>query len=192
MTASSADHLSPRQREILDAARALLDREGADGLTVGRLAEDLGIKAPSLYKHFAGKRAIEVQLIAAGFEQFAAGLQAATTLEAIGRAYRAFALAHPHLYRLMNDRPLPRDELPEGLEQRAAAPLVALVGNADVARAAWAFAHGMVSLELAGRFPATADLDAAWATGLAAFSYQATAASAEKNPPVGPSASSSA
>src|SRR4029453_9934526 len=33
--------------------------------------------------------------------------------------YRAFALAHPHLYRLMTDQPLPRDRLPGGVEARA-------------------------------------------------------------------------
>lgn len=33
----------------------------------------------------------------------------------------------------------------------------------DVARAAWAWAHGLVILEIAQRFPPDADLDAAWA-----------------------------
>lgn len=32
----------------------------------------------------------------------------------------------------------------------------------DTARAAWAWAHGLVSLEIAGRFPDGADVDAAW------------------------------
>ena len=47
-------------------------------------------------------------------------------------AYRAFALAHPHLYRLMTGRPLPRERLQPGVEQRAAAPLLRAVGG-DVA-----------------------------------------------------------
>jgi hypothetical protein len=92
----------------------------------------------------------------------------------------------------MTDRPLPRDELPPGTEERGAAPLTARIADRDLARATWAFAHGMVTLELAGRFPATADLDAAWAAGLDALAYQATARSAAKKPPVGPSSSSSA
>ena len=33
----------------------------------------------------------------------------------------------------------------------------------------WAFAHGMVSLEIDSRFPPQADLDEAWRAGLAAF-----------------------
>jgi AcrR family transcriptional regulator len=164
------DSLGARQRAIVDAARRLLDEEGADALTVGRLAQVLGIKPPSLYKHFAGKRAIEAQLIADGFVAFAEALEAAgPDLGAIARAYRAFALAHPQLYRLMTERPLPRDELPEGLEARAAAPILRAVADPNAARAAWAFAHGMVVLELAGRFPPDADLEPAWLAGIRAF-----------------------
>ncbi|MFC5188086.1 TetR-like C-terminal domain-containing protein [Actinomadura harenae] len=38
-----------------------------------------------------------------------------------------------------------------------------------MSRSSWAFAHGMVVLELDGRFPPGADLDAAWRTGCEAF-----------------------
>jgi AcrR family transcriptional regulator len=159
-----------RQREIADAARAVLDREGLEALTVGTVAREVGVKPPSLYKHFAGKREIEAVLVADGFAALAAALEAAgPDLDALGGAYRAFGLEHPQLYRLMTERPLPRDLLPPGLEDRAAAPLLGAVADADAARALWAFAHGMVALELAGRFPPEADLDAAWNAGLKAF-----------------------
>ncbi len=36
-------------------ALALLDEVGLDGLTLRRLADDLGVKAPALYWHFASK-----------------------------------------------------------------------------------------------------------------------------------------
>ena len=88
----------------------------------------------------------------------------------VAHAYRAWALAHPHLYRLMTDRPLARERLPAGLEVSAAAPLLAALGDRDRARAAWAAAHGLAALELAGRFPAGADVDAAWAAMVHAFS----------------------
>lgn len=42
-------------------------------------------------------------------------------------------------------------------------------GDIDLARSFWAFAHGMVVLELDGRFPSGADLDAAWRTGCETF-----------------------
>ena len=71
---------------------------------------------------------------------------------------------------LMTDRPLARERLPAGLEASAAAPLLAALGDRDRARAAWAAAHGLAALELAGRFPAGADVDAAWAAMVHAFS----------------------
>jgi hypothetical protein len=70
----------------------------------------------------------------------------------------------------MTDKPLDRARLEPGAEDRAAAAITAAVGgDADRARAAWAFAHGMTILELDDRFPPGADLDAAWAAGIAAF-----------------------
>ena len=51
----------------------------------------------------------------------------------------------------------------------AADPLLSAFGDEHVARAVWASAHGLVTLELAGRFPPEADLDAAWAAMVAAY-----------------------
>lgn len=172
--ASSAAELSPRGREIVAAARSLLEEHGPDALSMRAIAERLGIRAPSLYKHVPDKEALEVAIVAEGLAEIADAFEAAAAeadpLTAVAGAYRGWALAHPHLYRLTNDRPLPRERLPEGVEDRAGAVVVAATGgDIDVGRAAFAFAHGMVSLELDGRFPPGADLDAAWEKGIAAF-----------------------
>ena len=184
-----AGTLNERQAQIAAAARALLDAEGPEALTMRRIAGVLGIKAPSLYKHLPDKAALEALVVAAGFAELAAVLADAAAaaaaadgadrddaadatgkLTAIAGAYRAYAVAHPHLYRLMNYQPLRRDLLPGGLEARAAQPLAEAAGYDEArARAMWAFAHGMVSLEIDGRFPPRADLDEAWRAGLAAF-----------------------
>ena len=47
-----------QRQDIIDAAMALLDEVGVDGLTMRRLAGALNIQAPSLYWHFAGKQAL--------------------------------------------------------------------------------------------------------------------------------------
>jgi AcrR family transcriptional regulator len=170
-----------RRDEIIAAAGQLLDANGPEGLTMRAIAAELGIRAPSLYKHITDKHELEVALIIEDLEEQAdafatAAEQAAEPVEAIATTYRSWALAHPHRYRLMTDQPLPRSELPEGLEARAAAPLLAAVdGDPNVARAMWAFAHGMVTLELADRFPPDADLDAAWKAGLAGMTTEAHA-----------------
>jgi AcrR family transcriptional regulator len=175
---------SARADEVVMAARRLLEEEGAGALTMRRLAEQLGIKAPSLYKHLPDKAALEAAIIATGLEEAAARFEqavdsattggdaageGATAISALAAAYREFALAHPHLYRLMHNGPLPRRHLPAGVEDRAAAPVLRVAGSRARARALWAFAHGMVMLELDQRFPPDADLDAAWEAGITAF-----------------------
>ena len=153
------------------------------------IADRLGIRAPSLYKHVPDKETLEVALISDGlaeiagvFERAAAGSDA--PLASLASAYRGWALDHPHLYRLMMDRPLPRQRLAPGLEDRAAAALVSATGgDPDAARAAFAFAHGMVVLELNDRFPPRADLDAAWQRGVDAFRPAAAASRARKDSP---------
>jgi AcrR family transcriptional regulator len=178
---SARSELSPRAREIVAVARLLLEEEGLEGLSMRRLADRLGIRAPSLYKHFADKQELEAALISDAFEEQAAVFEtaladAADPLAAIAAAYRAFATAHPHLYRLMTERPLEREKLVPGVEARAGRPVYEAVGeDVDLARATWAFAHGMTNLELNGRFPAEADLDAAWERGVAAFRAQPSA-----------------
>lgn len=172
---------SPRVAEIVSAARALLEREGRDGLTMRALGEALGIRAPSLYKHVRDKEDIEALLQADALREIGEamrevldepGRRRATTksLEALARAYRTWALANPHLYRLATQDDLPRNRLPEGLEEWSAAPLVEIAGSQDRARAIWAFAHGMTILELGNRFPPSADLDSAWRTGVTSMS----------------------
>lgn len=160
-----------RSEEILDVAEALLEAEGAQALTMRRLAMEMGIRAPSLYKHVANKDAIEAGL------QERALIAMATTLEPAGaelieitRLYRQWALAHPGLYELATRRPLRRDEIAPGVEAAAAAQLVAAAGGEEHrARALWALAHGLIDLELAGRFPPDADLDRTWQAALTPF-----------------------
>lgn len=169
-----------RRTDIVGVARELLERDGRQALTMRTIAGRLGMRAPSLYKHIADKQELELALVADALDEQAALFEGVVVgsqnpVVSIAMAYRGWGRAHPHLYRLMNESPLPRDQLPDGLEHRAISPLLtALDGDRDRARAAWAFAHGMVSLEIAGRFPSDADLEAAWSLGLAGLASHAT------------------
>ena len=165
-----------RAGEVTAAARRVLERDGRDGLTMRAVADELGIRAPSLYKHVAGKPAIEVALIAEGLEEMGERMRAAverpgrrSPVAALLAAYRRYALAHPNLYRLATAGPLPRADLPPGLEDRAGEPFYLATGEPYRAQALWSFAHGMVVLELDGRFLPDSDLDRTWAEGAAAF-----------------------
>lgn len=184
-----------RRDQLLALAGTILERDGVEGLGVGSLAREAGIKPPSLYKQFGGIEEIRAALVAEGFADFDSALAALTdasrqstappgvappapearppdpaavreTVRAFARTYREQALAMPQRYRLMTARPLARDLLPAGSERAAMQPLLDLFGETvehhDVSRAAWAWAHGLVSLEIAERFPPGADLDAGW------------------------------
>ena len=55
---------------ILDEALALFAENGYDGTGVEQIAEKVGIKAPSLYKHFKGKEDIMTALIDSAEEHY--------------------------------------------------------------------------------------------------------------------------
>ena len=46
------------KQKILDKALALFSSRGYDAVSVGEIAQAVGIKAPSLYNHFPSKQAI--------------------------------------------------------------------------------------------------------------------------------------
>lgn len=167
---------SARVAQIIEAARRVLENEGPESLTMRRLADELGIQAPSLYKHFPGKAGVELALIEDGLADIGQVSHRAIhqpgsegRLNALLHAYRRYSLSHPNLYRLATSGPLSRDQLPPGLEEWAGNPWFVVTGNPSLAQALWSFAHGMVILELDHRYPPGSDLDQTWRTGAAAF-----------------------
>jgi AcrR family transcriptional regulator len=167
---------SARVAQVVAAARAVIARAGLDGLTMQSVAAELRIKAPSLYKHVGGKRDIEIELIVDTLTEMGEALHEAVAEATPGRraasvleAYRRVALAAPDLYRLATQGRLPRRELPPGLEAWAGAPFRLATGDPYRGQALWAFAHGMVVLEIDRRFADATHLDTTWAEGAAAF-----------------------
>ncbi|HWE70295.1 MAG TPA: TetR/AcrR family transcriptional regulator [Acidimicrobiales bacterium] len=167
---------SARMAQIVEAARRLVEDEGPDSLTMRRLAEELGMQAPSLYKHVPGKTGVELALIEDALGDIGEVSHRAIhqsgpdgPLVALLNAYRRHSLSHPNLYRLATGGPLLRDQLPPGLEEWAGNPWFVVTGDAILSQALWSFAHGMVILELDDRYPPGSDLDATWRSGAAAF-----------------------
>ena len=168
---------SVRAEEIVAAARELLETQGPGALTMRAVADALGIRAPSIYKHLPDKHALEVAILEQGMAEMGEVLRRALAdagpgpgaIEALLRAYRSEALGHPNLYRLATVGPLPRDELTPGLEEWAGEPFFSATHDPYAAQALWSFAHGMVILEIDGRFPGPGELDRTWSAGAAAF-----------------------
>ena len=60
------------RQKILDKALELFAAKGYDSVSVGEIAQAVGIKAPSLYNHFPGKQAIFDAIIEATAAQYEA------------------------------------------------------------------------------------------------------------------------
>jgi AcrR family transcriptional regulator len=166
-----------RFQEMVAAARDLLETEGPEALTMRRVAARLGLREPSLYKHSSGRDELLAAVVASGMRDLAEGRLKAIAAAAgvpdallrLAAHQREFAARHPHLYRLMFDRPFPRELLETPADARAWRPVVELLGSEERVWAAFAFAHGMLELERTGRLVPGDLLEAVWRVGLAAF-----------------------
>ncbi|WP_308128173.1 TetR/AcrR family transcriptional regulator [Modestobacter italicus] len=93
------------QAAVVAAGAALADEIGFAGLTMGRLAERLGVRTPSLYKHVAGQEDLNRGIAALALTEAASAVGTAIqgragrdALGAAAHAFRDFVLAHPGRY----------------------------------------------------------------------------------------------
>jgi AcrR family transcriptional regulator len=141
-----------------------------------RLADEMGIQAPSLYKHFADKgaiqRAVYVDYLTALRDAVAAAREAvddpAHPLVRVARAYRSHGLANRELYAYVHVLPYPRAEAANVLKDIRMVWFLA-AGTSDLALAVYAFMRGMVELEIHSLTPRGSEADGGYEQGLAAF-----------------------
>jgi AcrR family transcriptional regulator len=55
---------------IVDRAMRLASRDGLDGLTIGALAEELGMSKSGLFSHFGSKDELQLQILQAAVDRF--------------------------------------------------------------------------------------------------------------------------
>ena len=94
---------------VLGTALDLIDRDGADALSMRRLAAALDRDPMILYRHAPGKAALldgVVETVLAQLRVDPADPDWAAQLRAVARDYRALALAHPNVVPLLVTRPL--------------------------------------------------------------------------------------
>ncbi len=145
---------------VLATALQIIDRDGADGLSMRRLARALDRDPMILYRHAPGKAALldgVAETVLAQLKVDPADPDWAGQLRAVARDYRALALAHPHVVPLLVTRPLatPLALRPPGtlrpLEDILALLTRAGFSGADalhIYRALFGFLHGHVLNEL--------------------------------------------
>ncbi len=137
-----------------------------------RLADHLGIQAPSLYKHFPDKGAIERAVYVDYLVSLRDALAAARgtdgpghPIERVAHAYRDHAMANREIYLYVHELPYPRAEAADVLTDNRRQWYLA-AGDPDLAVAAYAFMRGMVELELHDLYPIhsapSAGLGTAW------------------------------
>jgi AcrR family transcriptional regulator len=153
MTASY--HHGDLRHLLVYAATQQLEQVGLTGLSLRGLARELGVSPAAPYAHFPDKESLLAAIATGGFSLLrdvcvSAAETSGGDTRALGRAYVGFALAHPHLYRLMFGGTIARfgdhAEL-DGASQAAFGFLrLHLGGDADAASAAWAFVHGLAML----------------------------------------------
>jgi AcrR family transcriptional regulator len=165
-------HHGNLKASLIEAGLAALAHTEADELSLRQLAKDVGVSANAAYRHFEDKDALLSAMATEGFRRFTlaqrgavAGLpDAEERLKASGRAYVAFAQAHPALYRLMFQRlscAAPHPELAMtaidgmGVLLEAASSLLQAPPDDERVRVAaaalWSLAHGLSALAQGGQ-----------------------------------------
>lgn len=133
-------------QEIEDAARAELAEHGAAALSLRAVARRVGVAPSAIYRYFDGRDALLTALITRAFDRLGDAVEAADEPTApdrrrwlaMGRALRAWAVAHPHDWGLVYGSPVPGyaapvTTIPSGT--RVAARLAELVAGASGRRA---------------------------------------------------------
>ena len=158
---------------VLDAAAAIADADGLPAVTLARLAAELGVRPPSLYKHVDGLDAIHHGLALRGLREAAARCQRATigkardeALFAFAHAYWQFAREHPGLYAASVRAAKPgENDLAAAGEALIGIVLAVLSGYGvkgddalHATRGLRAIIHGFVSLDAMGAFRLRLDL----------------------------------
>jgi AcrR family transcriptional regulator len=162
---------------VVKAAVDLLNTEGVQALTLGHLAEKLGIQTPSLYNHVDGLPGLQQELAVINARMLADRLGEAAIGKSgwdlfidVAQAFRKYVKEYPGLYlstlrasgtRQVQDPNLQREE--ERALKIALAVMASLgLQGEDAVHAVRAFrsmVHGFATLEVAGGFGLPQDCD---------------------------------
>ncbi|MFC4911235.1 TetR/AcrR family transcriptional regulator [Actinomadura gamaensis] len=105
---------------IVDAAMAIMERDGADALTFRRLGAELGVDHTAVLRHFGGKDdlllAITDRLLAESLDGLQPSGDWRATLSELARRVRRACRSHPHAAALVAGRTARRDHEFAGAE----------------------------------------------------------------------------
>jgi AcrR family transcriptional regulator len=168
----------PTVEKIAAAARRLLDREGAEAVTMRRVADAVGITPMAIYRHFPGHAGLLNAVANRGFEELAARLKrmrfnggVEQRLAKMGEIYLDHALENPRLFELMFLKPregarrYPRDFkagrsptvnlMVEALQEGMESGVFRKEDPWELVFEMGALSHGLILLYLGGRMDVT-------------------------------------
>lgn len=168
-------HHGHLREALINGACQQIAQEGAAALNLSKLAQNIGVSQPAMYRHFPNKQALTISVAHRGFEQLAAALRKTTqneesdafkSIKAIAKAYVEFALNNPEIARLMFSM---KERVTEPALQNASAsaamPIFRIVEaakrgdslrNNDVVQAVriiWSAIHGLAMLLMDEQIP---------------------------------------
>jgi AcrR family transcriptional regulator len=166
-----------KKTAVVQAAVEMINEEGANVLSLNRLAEKLDIRTPSLYNHIDGLPGLQRELAVMNARQIADRLSAAAIGKSgeelfmdVAQAFRDYVKEYPGLYlstlRSSGKQEI-RDENLMREEERAVEVGLAVMASfglrgEDAIHALRAFrsmVHGFATLEVAGGFGLPEDCD---------------------------------
>ncbi len=168
--------MSEQRDRILLRACELYLSDGLEGFSMRKLAKQVGVTAPALYRHYDGREAVLADVVREGYRTFMRyiyrALGAPTPLDRFFGAadgYLDFVFDHPRWYSILFTGPehLGMEALPEDIETMHGAihqfwidrvrecMEAGILKKGDPAITSvtmWAHAHGMVQLYSRGHF----------------------------------------
>lgn len=131
----AAQTRSPRERyreqtraEIKEIAVRQLAEGGVGSVALLRIAKDIGMSGPALYRYFASRDELLAEMVIDAYQDAGEAIHAVDTsaggrsaLHALGAAFRDWAVGHPHLYLLVQGTPVPGFTAPAETVTRARA-----------------------------------------------------------------------
>lgn len=188
--------------QVLEAARAISDISGVNSLSIKQLAENLKIRPPSVYAHFAGLPELRRELALRGYAEItqkvtaaAVGLAGPQALLAMGHAYLDFIRTSPGLYSAIVPSPDVADTELRGAASAWLAVFYRVIGTFRLSpddaihalRGIRSIVHGFGMLEMQGAFRSAVDRDTSFVqvlqTFIAAIEHQALPEGQAAQPP---------
>lgn len=173
--AAKSYHHGNLRRALLDAALALVAERGPSGFTMRELAREADVTHNAPYRHFADKETLLAALAEEGFAMLRARsldgpppADPRARIRSLGTSYVAFAVEHPHHFRLMFGPSMADTKQRHPDLARAAEASFALLRDAieacraagllrrdlsarDLTTCAWSLVHGLATLLVSGQ-----------------------------------------